>query len=81
MAAEQGKRGFLERSAGFLERLNYALGAVAVAGAFVFPEHATGFLLFGALQFAEGAVWKWLKDRKARKQAAKAQPKLAAVTA
>jgi hypothetical protein len=65
--AEKRPRGALERFAGFAERLNYALGALAVGAAVIFPEAATPLIVFGVLQFAEGAVWKWLKDRRTRK--------------
>jgi hypothetical protein len=65
MRKEHAGKGPLERFAGFAERLNYFLGAVAVAGAVVFESVALGVL--GALQFAEGRVWKWLKERRAKK--------------
>ena len=71
MAKEQGQKGFLERAAGTMERLNYALGAVAVGGALLFPEAAPVLIAFAGLQLVEGMAWKWLKDRKANKQKTK----------
>jgi hypothetical protein len=67
MSGEQAKQGVVERSAGFLKRLNYAIGAVAVGGALLFES--AGLAAFGALQFAEGAVWSWLEKRRGAKQA------------
>ena len=74
MARERAKEGILERTAGFMKRLNYALGGVAIAGAVAF-ESAT-LAAIGVLQFAEGAVWKWLKERRSKK----AQPRLQMAT-
>ena len=71
MAKEQGQKGLLERAAGTMERLNYALGAVAVGGALLFPEAAPVLIAFAGLQLVEGMGWKWLKNRRAAKQQAK----------
>jgi len=72
MASEQNRGGFLERAGGFMERLNIAIGAVALTGAVVLESTALGVI--GALQLAEAAFWRWVKDRKNKKSA----PKLAA---
>jgi hypothetical protein len=68
MTKEQGKPGLLERGAGFMKRLNYFLGGAALAGALIAPPEFQAILVaFGVLQFAEGAVWKWLEKRRANK--------------
>ena len=50
-----------------MERLNYALGAIAISGALIFPEAAPVLLSFTALQVVEGVAWKWIKDRHSQK--------------
>ena len=72
MPKEQGNHGVVERSAGFLKRLNYAIGSVAVAGAVVFES--AGLAAFGALQFAEGALWSWLEKRRQKKTVTSLRP-------
>jgi hypothetical protein len=66
MAKEQEK-GLLERSAGFFERLHYAIGGVALVGAVVLPELSAPLALFGAYEIVHGAVWNWIKNKTAKK--------------
>lgn len=66
MSKEQQK-GLIERGAGFFEKLNYGLGAIALVGAAIYPSAETILVAFAALQFAEGALWNWAKSRAAKK--------------
>lgn len=68
MNKEQGKKGIFERGAAFYEKLNYGLGAAAIAGSLIAPPEVAPFLVaFGALQFAEGALIRWIRKGGARK--------------
>lgn len=60
--------GAIERGADFFKRLNYVLGGLALAGAIILPPPASEYLLlFAGLQFAEGAVWKYIQNKRAAK--------------
>jgi hypothetical protein len=65
MAKEQGNKGFIERSAGFLEKFHHVLGAIALVGAAVF-ESAT-LAVVGVWEIAHGALWGFVKNRSAKK--------------
>ena len=67
MSKEQQK-GLIERGANFFEKLNYGLGATALIGALIYPPAETILVTFAALQFAEGALWSWVKNRSHKKQ-------------
>jgi hypothetical protein len=72
--ANQEKKGFFERGAGFFEKLHYGLGAAALAGALVVPEFAAPLAVFGAWEVVHGALWTVIKKGVAKK------PKIAAVS-
>jgi hypothetical protein len=65
MAKEQGGKGFIERGANFFEKLHYAIGAVAIAGAVAFES--AGLAVVGAWEIAHGALWNFIKNRSAKK--------------
>jgi hypothetical protein len=67
MSKEQGNKGFIERSAGFFEKLHYGLGAIALTGAILAPELAAPLILFGAWEVAHGALWGFIKNRSGKK--------------
>ncbi len=67
MSKEQGKKGILEKGAGFFEKLHYGIGAVALAGAAIFPAEATALAVFGAYELAHGALWNYLKNKVSKK--------------
>lgn len=64
MGSRREKKGLLERGAGLFERLNHAVGAAALTGAVILES--APLAVFGALQFAEGAIWNYLKNRSGR---------------
>jgi hypothetical protein len=70
MAKETGK-GFIERGAGFFEKLHYGLGVAALAGSVLLPEFSAPLIVFGAWEIAHGALWTFIKNRASKK------PKLA----
>lgn len=77
MAKEQGKKGIFERSLAVYEKLNYALGAVAVGAAFALPEYSGLLIGFAALQVVEGAAIRLWRNRKSAKATSKLKPALA----
>jgi hypothetical protein len=65
MSKEQGRKGLIERGATLLEKLHYAIGAVALVGAAVF-ESVT-LAVIGAWEIAHGALWGFIKNRSDKK--------------
>ena len=61
--SEEQQKGLIEHGASFFEKLNYGLGAAALVGAYIYPPAEAILVAFAALQFAEGALWNWAKNR------------------
>ena len=66
--SEEQQKGLIEHGASFFEKLNYGLGAAALVGALIYPPAETILIAFAALQFAEGALWNWIKNRAGKKK-------------
>jgi len=65
---DKEKRGFLERGAALYEKLNYALGAIALGASLVAPaELVKPLQIFGALQIIEGAAIRLFLNRRSKK--------------
>jgi hypothetical protein len=70
MAKEQGKKGFLERPLAAYEKLQYAIGAVALGGAALLPEYSGVLIGVAAIQVLEGAAIRLWRNRKSGNSAA-----------
>lgn len=65
--AEKLRSGVIERSANFLKKLHYGLGAVALAGAEVVAPAAAVLVPFATWEGAHGLFWQWVEKRSAKK--------------
>jgi hypothetical protein len=79
MAAEQGKKGIVERSASALEKIHYGIGIAALAGSVVFPEFAAPLAVIGAWEIVHGGLWTVVK--KWRQNKSTKQPRIAGAPA
>lgn len=62
MKGEKGKG--IDRGLAFYEKLQYGIGAVALAGALVLPEFSGPLVAYGVFQFAQGALVRWVRNRR-----------------
>lgn len=66
MKGEKGK-GF-DRGLEFYEKLQYGIGAIALAGAAIFPEFSAPLAVYGVIQFAQGALVRIIRNRRNQKK-------------